>query len=132
MTITLQKLMKYKNKYQMELLDENEMQDELAKIMAEAEIELEGNKNKTLAYIKNKVPKELYDDILEYIEDSGWVTDFSIIDTPIGTSQEEDFEFLKEVYVDQTTNGGFTGDEFAGTICIKIADKEYLKFHYEM
>jgi hypothetical protein len=36
------------------------------------------------------------------------------------------------VWVNQTTNGGYTGDEFAGTICIEIGENEYLKYNYSM
>ena len=32
----------------------------------------------------------------------------------------------------KTINGGYTGDEFAGTICIEVGKDEYLMFNYSM
>ena len=73
-------------------------------------------------------------DILEYIEECDFTYQFEITkEKPnIKTKQTEDFEYLKEVFVDQYCDGGYVGDSFAGWVCIPINKKEYLKFHYSM
>jgi hypothetical protein len=89
---------------------------------------------KCLEYVKSKVEKPLYDEILEYIKECEFTDQFEISkNTPdIKTKQSEDFEYLKEVFVDQYCNGGYVGDDFAGWVNIKIDKDEYLKFHYSM
>ena len=63
----------------------------------------------------------------------GYCFNFKIVDKPIGKLQDcEDYEFIGGVYVNQTTNGGYTGDEFAGTCSIKISENEYFQYSYSM
>lgn len=59
---------------------------------------------------------------------------FEIVRTPTGKRQTES-EYgraIREEWVDQYVNGGMTGDHYEGTICIKIKETKYLKFHYSM
>jgi len=56
-----------------------------------------------------------------------------IINQANGELQNEDeFDYIEGEYIKQTINGGYTGDEFAGTCAIKISDKEYFQFNYSM
>lgn len=46
---------------------------------------------------------------------------------------KEDDDCLFDLYINQTVNGGYTGDEFAGDIYIElIPNKKYLKWSYCM
>lgn len=91
-------------------------------------------KDKCLKYVKSKVTNHLYNDILEYIKECEYTDQFEITENipDIKTKQSENYKYLKYVFVDQYCNGGYTGDEFAGWIHIKIDKNEYLKFHYTM
>lgn len=53
-----------------------------------------------------------------------------IVDKPVGEPEDEGF-VLGDVFIDQTTEGGMDGDEFAGTVCMPLGDGRYLKYHYE-
>ena len=85
-----------------------------------------------LKQVKEKVSPVLYQDILDCFDDFGVCTDFHITDKPIGKYQKEDCEELIGLWVNQTTNGGYTGDTFAGTISIQIGENEYFEFSYYM
>jgi hypothetical protein len=108
--------------------EEKKLYDE----MCEYDLVMELNKQTHLDIVKDKVSPGLYNDILEYIKDCEWTTEFCIVDEPVGEKQEENYDNLTDVWVNQTTNGGYTGDEFAGTICIEIGENEYLKYNYSM
>ena len=49
-----------------------------------------------------------------------------------GQRQEEKWVEFNHVYVNQTTDGGMSGDEFAGYIYIPITKKLYVKSFYSM
>ena len=66
-------------------------------------------------------------EIISELRECGYCFNFQIEDKPKGKIEDSDeYEFIK-VYVNQTTNGGYTGDEFAGTCSIKITENEYLE-----
>ncbi|WP_306642613.1 DUF7768 domain-containing protein [Sanyastnella coralliicola] len=48
-----------------------------------------------------------------------------------GYEKYEDASSL-EMYFEQTTNGGFTGDHFAGTMAVKLPSGRYLMWNYSM
>jgi acetamidase/formamidase len=91
-------------------------------------------KVKCLDYVKTQVTTELNNDIIEYIKVCVFTDRFEITEVKPNDKckQKEDFDYLKEVWVDQYCNGGYVGDDFAGLVNIKINKKEYLKFHYSM
>lgn len=64
------------------------------------------------------------------LEESGWYELKGFFEYPVGDLREEDPDF--EVYVNQTTNGGHSGDDYAGTYDIKINDSKYLRVEYSM
>ena len=79
------------------------------------------------------VTDEEFEEIEDVIEMSENAFDFSIEEKPLGEFQrEEEYDHIEGIWVNQTTNGGYIGDEFAGTISIKIQDDKYFQFHYYM
>ncbi|AGO48310.1 hypothetical protein Phi17:1_gp34 [Cellulophaga phage phi17:1] len=93
-------------------------------------------KEKNLKIVKDYVVSETYNDILEYIKYYGFTSQFSITEKkPKDVYIEDvsdDFDYLKNVWVDQYCDGVYFGDDFAGWVFIKITDIKYLKFHYSM
>lgn len=88
---------------------------------------------KILDLVKLKVSEGTFKEIEYNLNESGYCFDFKIADEPIGKLQDcEDYDFIEGVYVNQTTNGGYTGDEFAGTCSIKISENEYFQYSYSM
>ncbi|MNJ75433.1 hypothetical protein D3C77_725320 [compost metagenome] len=55
--------------------------------------------------------------------------DYSIVEQPEGEAQDDGY-VLGDVYVEQTVNGGFAGDSYAGTVCMPLGEGKYLKYHY--
>ena len=81
--------------------------------------------------VKSKVSEGVYDDILHFISGHDETRDYKITDKPKGEYQEEEeYDHLQGVYVDQTCNGGYVGDDFAGTISIEIGRNEFFEFYY--
>jgi hypothetical protein len=87
---------------------------------------------KILDIVKSKVTEDEFIEIEWVIEESDNTYNYLITDKPVGTFQHEDYEDIEGIYVNQTTNGGYTSDEFAGTISIKIGENEYFQFSYSM
>lgn len=70
-------------------------------------------------------------DELEYIiNDSCATGKFEFENEPTGVHQEENLDFIKEIWIDQST--GSYEDDYYGTFSIKIAEKKYVKFYYQM
>ena len=97
----------------------------------EAEIEAEKveelKRKNILIQCKKLMSDEDYQDMLFTIEESDYTYNYEFVNEPVGNFQEDD-----NYWVNQTTNGGYTGDDFAGTLCFKVADSKYLKMHYSM
>nr|WP_156903361.1 hypothetical protein [Burkholderia sp. M701] len=89
------------------------------------------NREEILGLVKIRVSPEVYSGIEECISDSDHTHSFSIVDEPCGTVQSSDYVF-GDYHVDQYDNGGISGDNFAGSICIPIGQGQFLQFHYEM
>lgn len=73
----------------------------------------------------------------ELIEELDQTSDYSIVDKPKGDYQKEYWhKEIRGVWVDQWRNGGYTGDDFAGDVYVKIKRKnkkdKYLKIPYSM
>ena len=74
-----------------------------------------------------------FEDLKELIHDSDTTSYYSIEDKPKGGYQVDiDYNFLKGYWVNQTVNGGYVGDEYAGTISVKLLDGRYFQFNYYM
>lgn len=94
------------------------------------ELEEENKRDsESMESVKQMVSEKVFKQIEREIEESsnGW--DFEIVKKPLGDNQ--DYEDC-EVWVNQTTNGGYSGDEFAGTCYFKIGKNKYLRWNYAM
>ena len=73
------------------------------------------------------------DRVQEYIDEmheNGLAFNHRISDFKAGVKQD-DIKGIK-LWVNQTTNGGMTGDDFAGTVYIDLGDDKYLAIDYSM
>ncbi|OJX63101.1 hypothetical protein [Dysgonomonas sp. 37-18] len=73
----------------------------------------------------------------DLIEDLDRTSGYSIVDKPKGNYQKEYWhKEIQGVWVDQWCNGGYSGDEFAGDVYVKIKRQnkkdKYLKIPYSM
>lgn len=87
-----------------------------------------------LRVVRRLVRPKVYQDILKYIEDCETTTEFSIVTEPGADKDKQDespyaFEYA---YVNQYCNGGYTGDSYAGCVCIPLNAGKFLRFHYSM
>lgn len=82
-----------------------------------------------LDQVKETVSAEAFRQIEDSLAESGFTHSYQIVTQPVGMPQDEGY-VLGAVYVDQTTNGGFSGDDFAGTICMPIAAGSYFQYSY--
>lgn len=112
---------------------ENFELDKIWEEISEAENKRYQKDQEILKLVEESVSNTVYNDILYSIEMSENTYDYLITNKPEGEFQkEEDFESLDGQWVNQTTNGGYIGDEFAGTISIKINEDKYFQFSYSM
>ncbi len=83
-------------------------------------------------YLKPKLSKNKYNDVLEFLSESG---DYELIGVVLknkvfGHKQDESGYLFKHIFI--TQDCGMTGDDFSGTIFIPLNKTEYLKFTYSM
>jgi hypothetical protein len=64
--------------------------------------------------------------------ESGWTWGFEIVDTPEGSEQHGGFFEHGNYFVNQTSAGGYTGNEHTGTVSIPVAPCKWFKFSYSM
>lgn len=113
--------------------DDERMMREAYEEMVRLENEQFERDQMVLGEVKNRVSEEEFQDIIWSLEFSENTYGYKITDKPKGDFQEEsDFNALKGQWVDQTTNGGYVGDDFAGTVSIQIGENEYFEYHYWM
>lgn len=82
-----------------------------------------------LDQVQATVSPEAFQQIKSTLADSGYTHGYQITDHPLGEPQDDGFE-LGDVYVDQTTSGGFTGDDYAGTMSMPLPTGRYFQFCY--
>jgi hypothetical protein len=85
--------------------------------------------NAVLDQVKAMVSPEIFEQIQDELCDSGFTHSYLIADAPLGEPQDNSFG-LGEVYVNQTTNGGMSGDDYAGTMSMPLPDGQYFQFSY--
>lgn len=88
--------------------------------------------NQALETAKSRLSPNAYKDLQHIIVDSENAYNYSIETAPKGQYQNEDYTEITGIWVNQTTNGGMTGDEFAGTVSVELNDKSYFQFNYSM
>lgn len=84
-----------------------------------------------LQEVQGIVSEAVYADILAGLEECLHTYDFMIAVAPLGEEQDQGAAWGK-TYVNQTTNGGWSGDDYAGTMSIPLGDGRYLQFAYAM
>lgn len=91
-------------------------------------------RNNFLNHIQEIVGEEYRKDVEECLDECESCGEFQLVDISSinGNRQKEDWNSFDHVYVNQTTDGGYTGDSFAGHIYIPITKKLYLKSYYSM
>jgi hypothetical protein len=82
--------------------------------------------------IKEEKGVDWYNELIETLEEEDCYFSPEIVDKPKGEKQELYGDLIKEEWVNQTTNGGYTGDDFAGTIYFKLSEGRYLELQYSM
>lgn len=97
--------------------------------MREADQIESAKQSKILKRIKKRVSASWYKSIMDFLEDSEFTYDFSILDKPVGKRQKETYRF-SHCYINQYGNGGISGDDFAGQACLPIRGGLYFSFHY--
>lgn len=84
-----------------------------------------------LKAIQSVKGERFVNDLKDYLEDSADVIGpWEIVRETKGNYQEEDYNSLKGLWVDQWRNGGYEGDDFAGHIYIELKKDRYLKMYY--
>ena len=118
------------NKY----LDNKQAEEECYRGLIEYENECVRKNRRILRAIKSVKGKAFYKHILDIIEESEGIRDVAeIVREPVGTFQEEKYgRSIKGIWVNQTTNGGYSGDSFARTVCVEVKPGRFLKFAYAM
>ena len=95
---------------------------------------------KILSKFDSQISKEILQ-ILEAHETCLSQQYFKIVDDKIGRKAStkefcefEDYKFkkIKFVWINQTTNGGYNGDDFCGDIYIPVLDGKFLKIYYSI
>ncbi len=86
---------------------------------------------KILKSVKKQVSSKLYKEIEYEIGESEGGFNFKIVDKPNGEYQNCNDDKIK-VWVDQTMNGGYSGDSFAGSVYVELPNKKYLAWDYSM
>ncbi|CAL2085019.1 hypothetical protein [Tenacibaculum sp. 190524A02b] len=112
-----------------------EAQENYMEAWIEAENKIYEQQQQVLGQIKKMVTEPFFKEIEEYLEECDITSQYKLTteEPPKRHKQnEEDYELIKEAWVNQYVNGGIEGDSFAGQIWIKVSDKEFFTFHYNM
>lgn len=91
--------------------------------------ELHAANQAVLDQVQALVTPEAFQQIKDTLTDSGYTHSYLIADRPLGEPQDDEY-LLGDVYVDQTTNGGHTGDDYAGTMSMPLSAGRYFQFCY--
>lgn len=102
--------------------------------MIEEENRINEKRKNILDHIQDIVGEQYRKDVEACLDECESCGEFQLIDKTYikGNYQEEDWNSYDHIYVNQTTNGGYTGDEFAGHVYIPITKRLYLKSYYSM
>lgn len=99
-------------------------------LIAESKVE-EAQAKGVLDQVSAKVSPEVFADIESCIAESGMVHDLKLTDRPIGQEQDDGYVFGPH-FVNQTCNGGYSGDDYEGTVSVPLNASEWLQFSYSM
>ncbi len=83
-----------------------------------------------LIKVKSIVSKDIFNEIKVLLKESDNTSDYKITNKKHGNIENDDYPF--RYWVDQTENGGYSGDSFSGTISVEIGKNKYFEFSYSM
>lgn len=89
-------------------------------------------RNEALAHVAAVVGARKLQHIKDYIAECEMTSDFAIVDEHEGSREACTGYAFRYVYLDQYSNGGYCGDDFAGWVWIPLPGAKFLKFHYAM
>lgn len=101
-----------------------------ALIMKE-EQEEEQRRQAVLAEVKSVVSGQVYTEVLQEIEERCHAFDHQIAAEPVSEAQDDGASW-GTTFVNQITNGGYTGDMFGGTLSIPLGDGRFPQFGCSM
>ncbi len=81
-----------------------------------------------LKRIKECVSPEYFKDIEFELEESENPWNYRMVDVPVGSCQDGGGNY--QIWVDQSC--GYCGDDYSGTVCMKLPNKKYLMWDYWM
>lgn len=84
-----------------------------------------------LSQVERLASKRVFKEIQVELADCSNTFDYQIAEVPVGKEQDDGASWGKH-FVNQTTNGGYSGDDYAGTISIPLKDGRYFQFGYTM
>ena len=85
--------------------------------------------NRIFKAVKSIKGEKWYSELIEYAEEAETQNPFRIVKKPTGKWQEEEYELLGGVWVEQF--GGYPiEDSFYGTVTVKIDDRRYLEMPF--
>lgn len=87
-------------------------------------------RGEALAYVATIVGARKLKHIKDFIADCEYTAEFEIVDTHGGHRQDEKGFAFRYIYLDQYSNGGMSGDDYAGWVWIPLPKGKFLKFHY--
>jgi hypothetical protein len=73
----------------------------------------------------------VYEVILGELKECSYTFDYKFAAIPRGHEQNDGASW-GNTFVNQTTNGSHTGDEYAGTVSIPLGDGRFFQFGYSM
>lgn len=106
---------------------EDKLADEEA--IAREEAALHAKNQAVLDQVQAMISPEAFQQIKESLSESGFTHSYLIANQPLGMPQDDGY-VLGEVYVNQSRNGGMSGDDYAGTISMPLSPGCYFQFSY--
>ena len=82
-----------------------------------------------LEEVKKLVSSDIFKDIEYELAESENPSNYRIVDEPVGEHQDST---PFDVWVDQNTGGGYSGDSWYGTVCVDLSNGKYLMWDYWM
>ena len=93
------------------------------------QLEQEKKDAEVLETIKQQVSAEQFENIKAELEEDENTSNYRIVYEPIGTPQHEsDGDYT--IWINQSC--GETGDDYSGTVCMKLKDGKYFMWDYWM
>jgi len=94
--------------------------------------EEERKDNEVIEEAKKLFSKEQWEEVETEIANDGYTSNFCFVDKCFEKEKSDDYKLI-DLFIDQTVNGGYLGDEYAGYIYVKIPNQNrYLKWGYAM